>query len=168
MSVPKNIKRFWMWVGIALLIELAAITLWKRWYWFFPSYSVSELYTKYAGTEGLDVAFVKDYRVNDTVFVDVTMLEARDTAIWNRLLKDFNIYIPDEMLPFIDSNSVYLKYAPRNNYTAPMDSIILNNDIIVYAYLKRTILVFEIENEKQNNAIINHQILSTNSKKQSN
>lgn len=87
MSVPKNIKRFWMWVGIALLIELAAFTLWKRWYWFFPSYSVSELYTKYAGTEGLDVAFVKDYRVNDTVFVDVTMLEARDTAIWNRLLK---------------------------------------------------------------------------------
>ena len=156
-----------MWVGIALLIELAAITLWKRWYWFFPSHSVSELYTKYAGTEGLNVAFVKDYRVNDTVFVDVTMLEARDTAIWNRLLKDFNIYIPDEMLPFIDSNSVYLKYAPRNNYTASMDSIILNNDIIVYAYLKRTILVFEIENEKQNNAIINTQILSTNSKNQS-
>lgn len=167
MSTPKNIKRFWMWVGIALLIELAAFTLWKRWYWFFPSYSVSELYTKYAGTEGLDVAFVKDYRVNDTVFVDVTMLEARDTAIWNRLLKDFNIYIPDEMLPFMDSNSVDLKYAPRNNYTAPMDSIILNNDIIVYAYLKRTILVFEIENEKQNNAIINHQILRTKSKNQS-
>ena len=68
------------------------------------------------------------------------------------------------MLPFVDSNSVYLKYAPHNNYTAPMDSIILNNDIIVYAYLKRTILVFEIENEKQNNAIINHQILSTNTK----
>ena len=165
MSVPKNIKRFWMWVGIALLIELAAFTLWKRWYWFFPSYSVSELYTKYAGTEGLDVAFVKDYRVNDTVFVDVTMLEARDTAIWNRLLKDFNIYIPDEMLPFIDSNSVYLKYAPRNNYTAPMDSIILNNDIIVFAYFKQTVLVFDIKDEKQSDAIINRQIINTINKK---
>lgn len=154
-----------MWVGIALLIELAAFTLWKRWYWFFPSYSVSELYTKYAGTEGLDVAFVKDYRVNDTVFVDVTMLEARDTAIWNRLLKDFNIYIPDEMLPFIDSNSVYLKYAPRNNYTAPMDSIILNNDIIVFAYFKQTVLVFDIKDEKQSNAIINRQIINTINKK---
>lgn len=154
-----------MWVGIALLIELAAITLWKRWYWFFPSYSVSELYTKYAGTEGLDVAFVKDYRVNDTVFVDVTMLEARDTAIWNRLLKDFNIYIPDEMLPFIDSNSVYLKYAPRNNYTAPMDSIILNNDIIVFAYFKQTVLVFDIKDEKQSDAIINRQIINTINKK---
>lgn len=154
-----------MWVGIALLIELAAFTLWKRWYWFFPSYSVSELYTKYAGTEGLDVAFVKDYRVNDTVFVDVTMLEARDTAIWNRLLKDFNIYIPDEMLPFIDSNSVYLKYAPRNNYTAPMDSIILNNDIIVFAYFKQTVLVFDIKDEKQSDAIINRQIINTINKK---
>lgn len=154
-----------MWVGIALLIELAAFTLWKRWYWFFPSYSVSELYTKYAGTEGLDVAFVKDYRVNDTVFVGVTMLEARDTAIWNRLLKDFNIYIPDEMLPFIDSNSVYLKYAPRNNYTAPMDSIILNNDIIVFAYFKQTVLVFDIKDEKQSDAIINRQIINTINKK---
>ena len=87
-----------MWVGIALLIELAAITLWKRWYWFFPSYSVSELYTKYAGTEGLDVAFVKDYRVNDTVFVDVTMLETKDSLMWDSLKKDFKIMdIPKEL-----------------------------------------------------------------------
>lgn len=164
MSIPKKIRRFWMWVGIIMLIELVAITLWKRWYWFFPSYSVSELYTKYAGKEGLDVAFVKDYRINDSVSADVTMLEANDTATWNKLLIDFNLHIPDEALPFIDTNTVLLKYAPHDNYTAPMDSVILNNDIIVYAYLKRTILVFKIDNKKQIDAILHKQILNTHPK----
>ncbi len=77
MSVPKKIRRFWMWVGIIMLIELAAITLWKRWYWFFPSHAVSEVYTHYAGTEGLNVVFFKDFKINDSVFVDVTLIEAK-------------------------------------------------------------------------------------------
>ena len=125
------------------------------------------MYKKYAGMDGVDATFIRDYKVNDTVYVDVTYIEAKNTARWNELLEDFNIEIPEEMLPYLDSNSVYLKYAPHNNYISPMDSILINNDIIVYAYLKRTILVFEIKNENQNKAIINHQILSTNSKNQS-
>lgn len=132
-----------------------------------PFDQCSDVYKKYAGMDGVDATFIRDYKVNDTVYVDVTYIEAKNTARWNELLEDFNIEIPEEMLPYLDSNSVYLKYAPHNNYISPMDSILINNDIIVYAYLKRTILVFEIENENQNKAIINHQILSTNSKNQS-
>ena len=80
-----------MWVGVALLIELAAIMLWKRWYWFFPTHAVSGVYTKYAGTDGLNVVFFKDFKVNDTVFVDVTLLQAKDSADWERLVEDFGL-----------------------------------------------------------------------------
>ena len=169
MNTQRLIDKLTSWpvtLSVCLLIVLGTLTV-KLWPRTVPFDQCSDVYRKYADMDGFDASFIKDYKVNDSVFVNVTMLEARDTAIWNRLLKDFNIYIPDEMLPFIDSNSVFLKYAPHNNYTATMDSIILNNDIIVYAYLKRTILVFEIENERQNNAIINHKILSTNPKNQS-
>ncbi len=149
-----------MWVGIALLIELAAITLWKRWYWFFPSYSVSELYTKYAGTEGLDVAFVKDYRVNDTVFVDVTMLEATTDSAWIMLQNDFNIpIIPEEYRDLVSSfNSIDFKLAPKINPKLPMDSIAENNNVIVTSRQNKTICVFHIYNKEQKRAIIKTKI----------
>ena len=160
MSAPKNIKRFWMWVGIALLIELAAFTLWKRWYWFFPSYSVSELYTKYAGTEGLNVAFVKDYRVNDTVFVDVTMIEATTDSAWIMLQNDFNIpIIPEEYRDLVSSfNSIDFRLAPKINPKLPMDSIAENNNVIVTSRQNKTICVFHIYNKEQKRAIIKTKI----------
>ena len=149
MNVPKNIKRFWMWVGITLLIELAAITLWKRWYWFFPSHSVSELYTKYAGTEGLNVAFVKDYRVNDTVFVDVTMLEATTDSAWIMLQIDFNVpIIPEEYKHLINNyNSVDCWLAPKEDYTLPMDTVPQKNDAIVLSRKTQTISIFHLKKE---------------------
>jgi hypothetical protein len=51
MSLPREIKRYWMWVGLLLLVVVAAVTLCKRWYWFFPTRQVSPVYAKYAGTE---------------------------------------------------------------------------------------------------------------------
>lgn len=146
-----------MWVGIALLIELAAFTLWKRWYWFFPSYSVSELYTKYAGTEGLDVAFVKDYRVNDTVFVDVTMLEATTDSAWIMLQNDFNIpIIPEEYRELVaSSNSVDFWLASKDNPKDRTDTIISHNDIIVMSRQMQTICICHIENKHQAIAIMN-------------
>ncbi len=138
-----------MWVGIALLIELAAITLWKRWYWFFPSHSVSELYTKYAGTEGLNVAFVKDYRVNDTVFVDVTMLEATTDSAWIMLQIDFNVpIIPEEYKHLINNyNSVDCWLAPKEDYTLPMDTVPQKNDAIVLSRKTQTISIFHLKKE---------------------
>lgn len=149
-----------MWVGIALLIELAAFTLWKRWYWFFPSYSVSELYTKYAGTEGLNVAFVKDYRVNDTVFVDVTMIEATTDSAWIMLQNDFNIpIIPEEYRDLVSSfNSIDFRLAPKINPKLPMDSIAENNNVIVTSRQNKTICVFHIYNKEQKRAIIKTKI----------
>ena len=165
MNVPKNIKRFWMWVGIALLVELAAFTLWKRWYWFFPTHAVSEVYTRYADTDGLNVVFFKDYKINDTVYVDVTYIEATTDSTWNEIKRDFQISIPPEIIDLYDSNSVDLKFAPHNNYSSPIDSILINNDIIVFAYFKQTVLVFDIKDEKQSDAIINRQIINTINKK---
>ena len=148
-----------MWVGIALLIELAAFTLWKRWYWFFPSYSVSELYTKYAGTEGLDVAFVKDYRVNDTVFVDVTMLETKDSLMWDSLKKDFKIMdIPKELEEQLkNNNSVEYIMIPKycvieKNSTENM------KDICAFSRQNKTICVFHIYNKEKKRAIIKTKI----------
>lgn len=147
-----------MWVGIAMLIELAAITLWKRWYWFFPSHAVSEVYTRYAGTEGLNVTFLKNYRINDSVFVDVTLIEAVDSIAWNLIKEDFRIITPEECNIHSDSTTVSMKFAPHNNYSSPMDTVLLNNDIILTHFTMKTLLVINIENEEQIKAVNRYHI----------
>lgn len=147
-----------MWVSIALLVELAAFTLWKRWYWFFPSHAVSEVYTKYAGTDGLNVTFMKDYRVNDSVFTDVTLIEALDSTAWELIKKDFQIITPEECNVHYDSTTISMKFAPRNNYASSMDTVLLNNDIILTHFTNKTLLVIKIEEETQIEAINRYHI----------
>lgn len=155
MKTPKKIRRFWLLVGIILLVELAAITLWKRWYWFFPTGQVSEVYTKYAGTDGINVAFFKDYRINDTVFVDVTLLEARDSVIWTTLKKDFEVpNPPPDVQQFIDNGEdlIYVKVIPKSTTT---DTILdsYSNNLLAISHLKRTLTVFHIKNKEELNAV---------------
>lgn len=130
-----------------------------------PFDQCSDVYKKYAGMDGVDATFIRDYKVNDTVCVDVTYIEATTDSSWNEIKRDFQISIPPEIMDLYDSNSVDLKFAPHNNYSSPKDSILINNDIIVFAYLKQTVLVFDIKDEKQSDAIINRQIINTINKK---
>jgi len=161
MNVPKNIKRFWMWVGIALLVELAAFTLWKRWYWFFPTHAVSEVYTRYAGTDGLNVVFFKDYRVNDTVFVDVTLLEARDTTAWEELCKDFDIAsITQFPVEFRESLTASNSYSLRviKDSTDTDCGVEYSRNVIIFSYPKMSMCIFHNMNYKQYNAIVDKNV----------
>lgn len=157
-----------MWVGIALLVELAAFTLWKRWYWFFPTHAVSEVYTKYADTEGLNVTFLKNYRINDSVFVDVTLIEAVDSTAWNLIKEDFRIITPEEYNIHYDSTTVSMKFAPHSNYSSPMDTVLLNNDIILTHFTMKTLLVINIENKEQIKAVNKYHINNLQYKTQRN
>lgn len=145
-----------MWVGVALLIELAAFTLWKRWYWFFPTHAVSEVYTRYAGTDGLNVVFLKDFQVNDTLFVDVTLLEAKTDSAWVVLQSDFHVpIIPEEYRELLaNSSSVDFWLASKKDPTIRTDTIISHNDLIVMSRQKQTISVCHIENKRQADAIM--------------
>lgn len=171
MSVPKKIRRFWMWVGIAMLIELAAFTLWKRWYWFFPSHAVSEVYTRYAGTEGLNVVFFKDFKINDTVSVDVTYIEATTDSAWLMLQDDFNTpKIPEGYRELFDkTQTVDLWLTAKNAPKIRIDTDTISHDIIILSRKLHVICVFHTENSHQTDAIIERKIhnlsISNSSKK---
>ena len=159
MSLPREIKRYWMWVGLLLLVVVAAVTLCKRWYWFFPTRQVSPVYAKYAGTEGLNVAFLKDYRLNDTLAVDVTLLEAQDSARWEELCRDFGIkpltLYPAEVRDIISE---------PNSFSSRMitDSIVTNSGVeyrrnfVIFSYNKMSMSIFLNINDNQKNAIIHY------------
>ena len=155
--MPRKTKQFWIWVGILLLVELAAITMWKRWYWFFPSHAISEAYSKYEGVEGVNAAFFKDFRINDSVFVDVTLLEATDSAGWGILCNDFKIPVLDSASQSDIDNGmdlVFTKKLDGNDYSKPITDT--TSEIVVrsFSYLKKSVCIFHTKNKAEEHAVL--------------
>ena len=148
-----------MWVGVALLIELAAIMLWKRWYWFFPTHAVSEVYSRYAGTDGLNVVFLKDFQVNDTLFLDVTLLEAKDSAGWATLKRDFEIQDPPPVIQQLIDNGndlIGTKKIPRQQDLSQQDTSGITYDVAAISHLMHTISIFHTKDLSERRAAMDH------------
>ena len=124
-----------------------------------PYWQCSEVYKRYHKVEGVRATYIKNFPLNDTLTVGVTLLEATDSAGWEVLQRDFELTpLPPEVLAFLDTNSVDLWLASKDDYCKGKDSILLNNDIIAVSYYRQQVSVFSIVTEKQIDAIYEHQI----------
>jgi len=159
MSNQKKNLKFWLIFAILLAVALAAITVAHRWHRIFPSNEVSELYTRYAGVEGMEVSFAKDYRVNDTLRVDVTLIETSDDNTWDNLCQDLHIAsikdIPEEYRELFISNSTFEHFIKEDPLTPDSDSLM---DLYVYSRKQKSVCVFHSISEKQYDAIIDNEI----------
>lgn len=131
-----------------------------------PFSQCSDVYKRYAKMDGVDATFLKDYKVNDTVFVDVTLLEAKTDSAWTILQTDFNVpIIPEEYRELVaSSNSVDFWLASKDNPKDRTDTIIIHNDIIVMSRQMQTICICHIENKRQSDAIMDsktHELSTT-------
>ena len=154
-------KRFWIRCTVALLLLFGAILFVGMLPTIFPSLYVSEVYKKYADDEHVAATFLRNFRVNDSVTVDVTLLKARDDEGWERLQKDFNATPPPppEVIEILgeDFDGVEVWLAPKNNYALPMDSVLLNNDLLSISFKNKSICIFDTESEAQMDAVSSHQ-----------
>jgi hypothetical protein len=151
-------KRFWLTVGVVAVVEALLFCLVFQWKYLFPSDEVSDIYTRYENVEGIETSFIKDYKVNDTVLVDVTLLEARSDSAWNVLLQDFNITPPpQEAIDCMGEIDFVVWAAPKKDYSMPMDSLPLNNDLISMSWSGHKISVFSIETEQQLHSLKHNQ-----------
>lgn len=134
-----------------LLLGMLACLLWPR---VVPLEECSEVYRRYEGLEGIDAAYIKNYRVNDTLTLPVTLLEATTDSGWARLQKDFGVpEIPKEYedLFYADSNQVSVK-----KYVNPENTLdTQSDDLVATSRYKRAICYFEIQNEEQREIMLN-------------
>ena len=54
-----------------------------------PLSQCSEVYRQYRDMPGIQASFVKDKQINDTLFLDMTLFEAEDSAAFANLLRAF-------------------------------------------------------------------------------
>lgn len=154
-----NKRRFWLLIAILAVVEALAFCLAMQWKYIFPTREVSELYAHYADVEGIEASFIKDYRVNDSVFVDVTVLEAITDSAWDKLVSDFKIPPPSEVyLMSKEKRNVIMRRAPREN---PMETISRpspNDYVVSISRFDRTVCVFNTMDSSQIQAIITYKI----------
>ena len=153
MTRPFNKKHFWLIVGVVAFLEVLIICLVLQWKYIFPTREVSELSARYADVEGVEASFIKDYRVNDSVFVDVTVLEASNDSAWAVLKREYDIPEPTtEEKTKMEKGSpciafcVLSKKNERSDYSN-------ENTLVVAIYNDRTIYVF-YSKEKEKKHII--------------
>lgn len=151
----KERNRFWTVFAIATVVALAAITVAMRWHRLFPYGEVSELYLRYADEEGVDATFIRGFQVNDTVSVDVTLLQATDSAGWERLIADFQVR--RESLTG-KNDHIIGRRVKKGHSDRLIDSVPENNDQLLVADGMRTISIFHITDENQFYAILNKHI----------
>jgi hypothetical protein len=162
MIIPKNILKFWGVFFIILAVALGVITLIYRWHRIFPTHEVSEIYSRYAKEEGIDAAFVKDYRVNDTLCINATLLEATDTSAWNMIAKDLNVPPPPEIPA--EYKELYARANSFSTFVVEKDSInvgdqkIVIQDVYIFSRKDRTICIFHSCDGNQTMAIFHKKI----------
>ena len=139
------------WVGVALLALLLAAVVYalKSRPRTVPLAECSEVYRRYADTPGINAAYIKDYRVNDTVTVCVTMLEATDSAGWNLLRKDFDVVKPANTSN-IELGDNCLALIPNHKTAVDLDT----TDIVTASYRDKNVLVFHTKNFKDRDMIV--------------
>ena len=154
--MPRKIKLFW-WVG-AVLAALTAVAVAAA--VLVPRMGVSDLYRRYEGNPHLDVTYLRNFPVNDTLAVDVTMLQARDDEGWDTLRADFRIpELPEHVQKRIaegkDLTGVSL--VPKSDPTLPMDTVdITRNNVLGVSPLKRTISIFTTDTKEQQLAVMHY------------
>ena len=71
------------------LLAVVAVMLWRGWPHLFPSSEVSDLYRRYEHNDHIRATEIHNFQVNDTLRVDVTLLQASTDSAWYALLRDF-------------------------------------------------------------------------------
>ena len=116
-----------------------------------PYWQSSEVYKKYSRVEGVKATYIKDYRLNDTLTVGVTLLEATTDSGWAALQEDFGLpVIPKEYEESFcsDSNKVTIKSFPKS-VPLYVEGDTLEDDIIAISHYKHTIAHFVVQSKEQ-------------------
>ena len=135
-----------------------------------PYWQCSEVYKRYHKVEGVEAAYVKNFPINDTLTVAVTLLQAADSAGWAYLLQAFNI--PADMVVAAKANPAFdiwvwkaLRNQPEKRYEEMEADRQRGEDepeieIVAISTKTQKISVFHTKNAQERSTIFNKKIES--------
>lgn len=149
-------------LAIASILVVVAVKYWPR---VLTPDQCSEVYRRYKDRDDLSVAFVKDYRVGDSITVDVTTITAKDSASWEQLLREMNIEEDiGELRRKADqkgTNYVCTYLCLKNHPEKSVGKECSIIDYVIYTHKEMTIYVFDVESRDQADKIREYKMKET-------
>jgi len=124
-----------------------------------PYSQCSEVYRRYASVDGIDATFIRDYQVNDTLFVDATLLHATDSASWATLKTDFEIpELPPDFMERINDGQdlVFTKKIPKQQGISAQDTCGIIYYVAAFSHLMHTVSIFHTKDINERYAVMYH------------
>ncbi|MBR5354472.1 MAG: hypothetical protein IK126_12255 [Bacteroidales bacterium] len=147
------------WRSTALLCLLilgsaAAVILW-------PRSDDASLSRHYNHIPGIKATYFKDYPINDTLSINVTLLEALDSTAWSTLRNDFNIAELDPALQQLINSGLdplFTRRVNKDDYTQSVDSTCPNSQLLAFSYTSQTVTLFHVTNKEEIHAVLYHNL----------
>ena len=120
----------------------------------------SKLYWQYRGQEGIEASYVRDYPVDDTTLVDVTLLHATTDSAWESLCIAFTPYEFTDSNKYInnlihDTTSVTFRAVSKDDCRTKVNpSISEKHNSVFMAAKMRAICIFHINKKEQSDILI--------------
>lgn len=151
-------RRFLIFCLLAVLV-VGAVTAWHYRARLFPQGEVSALFLRYEHQPGIEADFIKNYRLNDSTAVDVTVLKATDSVAWGNLVQDFCLdYIDSSIVEDVrkNKNSITIKLFPKGHPCEDPDSLMADNSLMVCSFTLHEMSIFDLKGNESLSSIITY------------
>lgn len=146
-------KRRLLIFGILTLLVAGAVIVWHYRARLFPDDKGSEIFQRYEHHPGIEADYIKDFRINDTITANVTLFVAKDSVNYVLLLHDFEL--SDDYIKAIFLFSQQLT-DEENRFSGKY-----KNSIIAVFPLRRSVVLFDTDNEQDKKLILRGNLFET-------
>ena len=158
-------KRLWPITILLCLLLAAGCIILVRCPRTVPDDQCSEVYRRYKDSDNLSVAFVKDYRIGDSITVDVTTITATDSASWEQLLREMNM--PDFFIRQYYEKTrqghpgLGFYNCPHNQPEKSCEIDAKDIDLVFIFFNEMTFYIFDVQNKEQAHLIKHYKMKET-------
>ena len=146
-------KRRLLTFGLLALLLVAAVTAWHYRARLLPHREAGEIFLRYRDIPGIDADYIKNFRINDTLCLDMTLFEAEDSLAFATLLKAWNKseeYITDIMSGETKENTRFVSIQEKGHPEKPKDmEDMANNEVVAIFPKRKAVAIFHTRSEEE-------------------
>ena len=147
---------------VTAVATAAGVTVWRH---VLPMLQVSDIYRRYEHVDGIAASYIHNYPVNDTLTLDVTLLEVSDSAVWEQTCAELGLLtteyimtqVPEEYRDFYFAPGGFESFVHYDTLSVGGKPTPLQT-VFIYHRFERTICIFYHVTDAQYDAIMDKNI----------
>ena len=144
------------WILAFLLLTLLGVAAVAAGRYLLPERHVSDIYRRYHNADGIAASYIHNFPVNDTLRLDVTLLEATTDSAWQALCADFAISDIVETIEDIDPHAIFSRQVNRHDYAQIVRGDSPDAEILAISYDSKTLSIFHTSNAAEKHAVFHY------------